>query len=209
MCIRDRVSGNVSLYNETDGEAIFPCPVIGMVGVMDDYRTAIGSKLTAADDALYIIGDDGNPQLGASLIAAYCSVADAYVPPQVDLEKEAKHGLFMQDLIAKGCLSAAHDLSDGGLAVAATEMALGTAFGIAFSEALSVADAFGEAQARYLVATSNPTALEAAAEAQNIPLRRIGMTTSVSDLQFADGETISLVDIAHAYEATLPQVAAR
>ena len=203
------VSGNVSLYNETDGEAIFPCPVIGMVGVMDDYRTAIGNKLTAADEALYIIGDNGNPQLGASLIAAYCGVADAYAPPQVDLEKEAKHGLFMQDLIAKGCLSAAHDLSDGGLAVAATEMALGTAFGIAFSEALSVADAFGEAQARYLVATSNPAALEAAAEAQNIPLRRIGMTTSVSDLQFADGETISLVDIAHAYEATLPQVAAR
>ena len=203
------VSGNVSLYNETDGEAIFPCPVIGMVGVMDDYRTAIGNKLTAADEALYIIGDNGNPQLGASLIAAYCGVAEAYAPPQVDLEKEAKHGLFMQDLIAKGCLSAAHDLSDGGLAVAATEMALGTAFGIAFSEALSVADAFGEAQARYLVATSNPAALEAAAEAQNIPLRRIGMTTSVSDLQFADGETISLVDIAHAYEATLPQVAAR
>jgi len=203
------VSGNVSLYNETDGEAIFPCPVIGMVGVMDDYRTAIGNKLTAADEALYIIGDNGNPQLGASLIAAYCGVADAYAPPQVNLEKEAKHGLFMQDLIAKGCLSAAHDLSDGGLAVAATELALGTAFGIAFSEALSVADAFGEAQARYLVATSNPAALEAAAEAQNIPLRRIGMTTSVSDLQFADGETISLVDIAHAYEATLPQVAAR
>ena len=126
------VSGNVSLYNETDGEAIFPCPVIGMVGVMDDYRTAIGNKLTAADEALYIIGDDGNPQLGASLIAAYCGVTDAYAPPQVDLEKEAKHGLFMQDLIAKGCLSAAHDLSDGGLAVAATEMALGTAFGIAF-----------------------------------------------------------------------------
>lgn len=203
------VSGNVSLYNETDGEAIFPCPVIGMVGVMDDYRAAIGNKLTAADEALYIIGDDGNPQLGASLIAAYCGVADAYAPPQVDLEMEAKHGLFMQDLIAKGCLSAAHDLSDGGLAVAATEMALGTAFGIAFTETLSIADSFGEAQARYLVTTNNPTALEAAAEAQNIPLRKIGMTTSMSDLQFADGETISITDIAHAYEATLPQVAAR
>ena len=203
------VSGNVSLYNETDGEAIFPCPVIGMVGVMDDYRTAIGNKLTAADEALYIIGDDGNPQLGASLIAAYCGVTEAYAPPQVDLEKEAKHGLFMQDLIAKGCLSAAHDLSDGGLAVAATEMALGTAFGIAFTETLSIADAFGEAQARYLVATNNSAALEAAAEAQNIPLRKIGMTTSMSDLQFADGETISITDIAHAYEATLPQVAAR
>ena len=203
------VSGNVSLYNETDGEAIFPCPVIGMVGVMDDYRTAIGNKLTAADEALYIIGDDGNPQLGASLIAAYCGVTEAYAPPQVDLEKEAKHGLFMQDLIAKGCLSAAHDLSDGGLAVAATEMALGTAFGIAFTEALSIADAFGEAQARYLVATNNSAALEAAAEAQNIPLHKIGMTTSMSDLQFADGETISITDIAQAYEATLPQVAAR
>ena len=203
------VSGNVSLYNETDGEAIFPCPVIGMVGVMADYRTAIGNKLTAADEALYIIGDEGNPELGASLIAEYCGVAEAYAPPLVDLEKEAKHGSFMQQLVVDKCLSAAHDLSDGGLAVAATEMALGTDFGIAFSEELSIADAFGEAQARYLVATKNSAALEAAAQAQNVPLRKIGVSTAMSDLQFANGETISLKDIAHAYEATLPQIAAR
>ena len=61
---------------------------------------------------------------------------------------------------------------------------------------------------RVILLLQNPAALEAAAEAQNIPLRKIGMTTSMSDLQFADGETISLVDIAHAYEATLPQVGA-
>ena len=203
------VSGNVSLYNETDGVAIFPCPVIGMIGTMDDYRKAVGNKIKQAGDDIILIGqDDGEGWLGASLIAAHLGMSDDYAPPPVDLSREERHGRFMQKAIQDGLLSAAHDVSDGGLMVAIAEMSLRTSLGIALdSQDMSLDFAFGEAQARYVVATSDAEAVLAAAKAANVPAMKIGKVIETATLQISDNETISLDKMAEKHEATLPEIA--
>ena len=203
------VSGNVSLYNETDGVAIFPCPVIGMVGTIDDYRTAVGNKLQHAGDDIVLIGHDAdNGWLGASSLADHLGMADKYAPPPVDLAKEERHGRFMQNAIHKGLVTASHDISDGGLMVCLAEMALNTSLGIKLEiEDLRLDFAFGEDQARYVVTCSDADSLLAAASDANVPCMKIGKVIHEAILQINDNETISLDKMADTHEAILPQIA--
>ena len=203
------VSGNVSLYNETDGVAIFPCPVIGMVGTIANYRKAVGNKLKAAGNDIIIIGqEEAKGWLGASLLANHLGMADEFAPPPVDLEREERHGRFMQQAIEDGLLESSHDISDGGLMVSLAEMALRTGFGIELDMPDMKLDfAFGEDQARYVVSTSNADALIAAARAANVSFMKIGKVIDKAILQINDNETISLDKMAETHEAVLPQIA--
>ena len=203
------VSGNVSLYNETDGVAIFPCPVIGMVGTIANYRKAVGNKLKKAGDDIIIIGqEEAKGWLGASLLANHLGMADEFAPPPVDLEREERHGRFMQQAIEDGLLESSHDISDGGLMVSLAEMALRTGFGIELDMPDMKLDfAFGEDQARYVVSTSNADALIAAARAANVSFMKIGKVIDKAILQINDNETISLDKMAETHEAVLPQIA--
>jgi len=203
------VSGNVSLYNETDGSAILPCPVIGMVGTIEDIATAVGMAPTVGM-ALVVIGqtaetDDG--WLGVSLYARNLAGSPDAAPPPVDLQAERRNGLFVQQQIADGLITAAHDISDGGLAVAVAEMCIAGRIGAQ----LTLPDggnrhgwAFGEDQARYIVATSDAGALLAAAKAAGVPAAAIGSTGDGGELQFGDEDAISLEDLSNLVEATIP-----
>ena len=207
------VSGNVSLYNETDGEAIFPCPVIGMVGTIADVKKSIGASYNEAGKSIYVIGQkEGEGWLGGSLLAEMLGMGEQYAPPPVSLDDEAKHGEFVVSAINDGLISAAHDISDGGMIVAMTEMALKSKMGADLSVSDSLDTLFGEDQARYIVVAKDAKSLEAAAETAQISCVEIGQTTSCDQnghgtLKIGSDITISLAEIFEANEALLPKVA--
>ena len=206
------VSGNVSLYNETDGRAILPCPVIGMVGTIDDVGSAIGMAPAAGGLTLVVIGqspdvDDG--WLGVSLYARNMAGAPDAAPPPVDLEAELRNGLFVQQQIKSGLISAAHDISDGGLAVAVAEMCIAGRLGASIDVPETgnrIGWAFGEDQARYVIATSAPDALLTAAQETGVPAAAIGSTRTQAELQFGNEDAISVEEISQMVETTIPSL---
>ena len=204
------VSGNVSLYNETDGRAILPCPVVGMVGTIDDISSAIGMAPAAAGLTLVAIGqspDIVDGWLGVSLYARNMAGAPDAAPPPVDLEAELRNGLFVQQQIAGGLVSAAHDVSDGGLAVTIAEMCIAGGIGASIDVPETgncVGWAFGEDQARYVVATSAPDELLSAAHDAGVPAAAIGSTRTEPELQFGNENAISVERISQMVETTIP-----
>ena len=207
------VSGNVSLYNETDGEAIFPCPVIGMVGTIADVKKSIGVALTSPGDSLYMVGKtESGGWLGASLLAEALGYENVYAPPPVSLEDEAKHGQFVAKAVNDGLIQAAHDISDGGLIVAVTEMALKGQKGADLNISDDLGTLFGEDQGRYVVAVSDAAAFEAAASHASVPISKIGHVTNANDdgfgtLTVGHSATISMKEIFETNEALLPKIA--
>jgi phosphoribosylformylglycinamidine synthase subunit PurL len=182
------VSGNVSLYNESKatggGSAILPTPAIGGVGLLDDWRKAVGIRHTGGN--LMLVGSDpSNLHLGQSLWAREIRGIEAGDPPAVDLELERRHGEFVRFLIAEGIAKAVHDVSDGGLLVAASEMALAgnleldlhTERSSYFLDRSSsfTAKLFGEKQGRYLVSVYDDREALEAARKMGIECEHIGV----------------------------------
>ena len=164
------VSGNVSLYNETNGAAIPPTPTIGAVGLVPDYDLRMGYASVKTGDVLVLIGET-HGELGASLYRREMFGQEDGAPPHVDLKAERRNGDFVRGLIRGRKVSAVHDLSDGGLVCTAAEMALASNVGVALtatSEHNAVPYLFGEDQARYLVATNDPDAVIAAAKSAGV-----------------------------------------
>ncbi len=170
------VSGNVSLYNETNGSAIPPTPTVGAVGLIADYAQRADFSSMKSGDALILIGDTVG-ELGASMYLRECVGREDGAPPPVDLAVERRNGNFVRNLIQSGQVCVAHDLSDGGLIAALAEMTLAAKVGaqLLVSEELPAhAWLFGEDQARYLVTTPAADAVLAAAEASGVPARIVG-----------------------------------
>jgi phosphoribosylformylglycinamidine synthase len=164
------VSGNVSLYNETNGAAIPPTPTVGAVGLIPDYaRRASFGKLKAGE-TLVLIGET-HGEMGASMYLRELFGREEGAPPPVDLALERKTGDFVRGLIRSGETTIVHDLSDGGLVAAAAEMALASNVGVTLN-ATSHEHAhfylFGEDQARYLIATTDPDTLIAKAHTAGV-----------------------------------------
>ncbi len=159
------VSGNVSLYNETNGAAIPPTPTVGAVGLLADYALRMDYAGLRSGDTLILIGVS-HGELGSSLYLREVLGREDGAPPPVDLLAERRNGDFVRGLIRNKRVSAVHDLSDGGLVVAAAEMALASDTGVTL-DATSVTHAhpflFGEDQGRYLIATHQPEAVIASA----------------------------------------------
>jgi phosphoribosylformylglycinamidine synthase len=150
------VSGNVSLYNETNGIAIPPTPAIGGVGLIADCKHVATLALKPQDEVVILIGAE-NGHLGQSLYQEYATGAFEGAPPRVSLEAEQKAGGFVRGLIESGVTRTVHDVSDGGLLVALAEMALAGSRGLRYAphpHLAAHAGAFGEDQGRYLVAAS-------------------------------------------------------
>jgi len=170
------VSGNVSLYNETDGAAIPPTPTIGGVGLL----ASLDHMMTVAprDGAALVLIGVTTGWLGQSALLADLFDRAEGPPPPVDLDAEARCGAFVRTLRARGLAHAAHDLSDGGLAMAAAEMALAAGLGVTLDAPPAgmapLAWFFGEDQARYLVATDDAPALLAAAADAGAPAATVG-----------------------------------
>jgi phosphoribosylformylglycinamidine synthase len=174
------VSGNVSLYNETQGRGILPTPTIGGVGLLDDFAKSATLAFKAEGEAILLIG--GAPGwLGQSAYLRDICGREEGAPPPVDLAAEKKHGDFVRGLILGGSATAVHDLSDGGLLVALAEMAMASRIGAELEAAGGPhphAFWFGEDQARYVVTVKEADAasvLEKAAKA-GIPAQQLGRT---------------------------------
>ena len=206
------VSGNVSLYNETDGKAIQPCPVIGMIGVIDDVEKAIGNGFTSAGHEIFVVGqkDDKNDGwLGASIYQQHFGDSKIYAPPPINLAAEKAHGSFIQQQILKGNIDSAHDISDGGLIVAVAEMAIKSRFGAEIEVPIMGQIngwAFGEDQARFLVSTANSSALVAEAKKSGIEITRIGKVSNTSELKFGSTDAISIEELIATYENCIPSL---
>ncbi len=166
------VSGNVSLYNETDGKGILPTPTIGGVGLIDDLSNLIAGLPEEGNVAIVIGRTQGH--LGQSALAAEAFGLEEGDAPHVDLTAERKHGEFLR--ANRTHLKSATDLSDGGLALAAFEMAEAAGIGIRL-DAGDIAQLFGEDQARYLVAcdAAGAEALLNAADAAGVPAGQVGV----------------------------------
>ena len=210
------VSGNVSLYNETEGTAINPAPVVGMVGRIDDIDHAVGIALTAEDLDLIVVGqtpDDEDGWLGCSVYADLFGKAVDAAPPPVDCLEERRNGSFVRDQIINGHVDAAHDISDGGLLVTVAEMTMAT--GGKFGAQIELPDGgnlqgwcFGEDQGRYILATRDGNALLAAAKDAGVPACSIGKTSGDGALKFSSGDIISVKELIDISEAWLPHLMA-
>ncbi|MGB0853958.1 MAG: phosphoribosylformylglycinamidine synthase subunit PurL [Pikeienuella sp.] len=171
------VSGNVSLYNETDGNAILPTPTIGAVGLLSSLDQMI--RIAPNDhDKLIIIGKTTG-WMGQSAYLAELYNVEAGDAPPVDLAAERAAGELVRALKAENLITAAHDLSDGGLAVTAAEMALASGHGVKLASDPTLpshAWFFGEDQGRYLVAcpVDAVSKVIAAADAAGVPAEHIG-----------------------------------
>ena len=200
------VSGNVSLYNETNGSAILPTPVIGGVGVIDDLTKMVTIAFPAEGQKIILIGDTKG-HLGASLWLREVAGLEAGTPPPVDLAQERQNGDFVRSLIEDGTVSACHDLSGGGLLVALAGMALAgnTGCQVSLPEGLSAnpASLFGEDQARYLLTTSDPNAILSRAKNANVSSVALG-TTGGTTLTVGGLPPISLEAMRDAHEGWLP-----
>jgi phosphoribosylformylglycinamidine synthase len=170
------VSGNVSLYNETNGAAIPPTPTVGAVGLLPNYDVVTGFSGMSEGDVLVLIGETVG-ELGSSIYLREVLGREDGAPPPVDLALERRTGDFVRGLIEAGELTVVHDLSDGGLIAAAADLALASDVGVeldATSETHAHILLFGEDQARYLVAVPEATDVIAAAQAAGVHASVVG-----------------------------------
>ncbi len=190
------VSGNVSLYNETDGTGILPTPTIGAVGILRSMDELIAGKPQAGDVAVLVGQTTGH--LGQSALLAEAFGIEAGDAPPVDLTAERKHGDFVR--ASRGMIRACTDLSDGGLALAAFEMAEAAGLGLTL-EAGETAQLFGEDQARYLlaVAPADLADLVQAAKAAGVPVASVG-SFGGSVVTFGS-DTALLADLSRLYRS--------
>jgi len=180
--------GNVSLYNETDGRAVLPTPVIGVVGLIDDADRIARRTFQTADDAVVLLGES-RAELGGSEYLKVIHGIVRGVPPAIDLAREAALQRFLVDGIAAGLIRSAHDCAEGGFAVALAECCFDTGLGV--SAELSrletiegfadIAALFSESASRVIVSVA-PGAVEdvlSRAAALNVPAVRIERSRAV------------------------------
>ncbi len=200
------VSGNVSFYNETNGKGVLPTPAIGAVGVTDDLSRTASLALKAEGQALVMIGET-REHLGCSAYLRDVAGRREGAPPPVDLAVERRNGDFVRQEIAAGNIETCHDISDGGLLVAAAEMSLAGGIGAAIDIPEGAVTAhgwlFGEDQARYLVAVDEADAVLDRAKAAGVPAAVIGASGGES-LTVTGSGTISLAELRETHEGWLP-----
>lgn len=200
------VSGNVSLYNETNGEAIQPAPVLGGVGLIDNVAKTMTMDFKESGRAVLLVGETKG-WLGASLyLRELCGREDG-APPPVSLGRERRAGEFVREAIDKYMIDACHDVSDGGVLVAIAEMAMASGIGARIdvpSKTHLHAWAFGEDQGRYIMSATQdqiPGLVELARDFE-VPVRVIGET--VPDLLMIQESVIAVSDLKKFNEHWLP-----
>jgi phosphoribosylformylglycinamidine synthase len=202
------VSGNVSLYNETNGRGILPTPSIGGVGVLDDFTKSATLAFKAGGEAILLIGDT-HGWLGQSVYLRDICGREEGAPPPVDLAAEKRNGDVVRGMIRAGTATAAHDISDGGLLVALAEMAIASGIGaqLLAAPASIVPHAywFGEDQARYVVTVAAEQAglVLAKMKGAGVPCVRIG-TTGGDAIAVAGEEAVSVASLKDGFEGWLP-----
>lgn len=208
------VSGNVSLYNESKatggGSAILPTPAIGGLGLLQDWSKSCTIAFKGVGDTILAIGERGG-DLGQSIWLREVHGREDGPPPPVDLAAERRTGDFIREQIAKGAITACHDVSDGGLAVAVAEMALASGIGALLNEPQPFGIAgslFGEDQGLYVVTVCDSCLADfmVAAHKADVPADHLGRTIKeriIFELDEGDW-TVSLADLRAAHEGFFP-----
>ncbi len=205
------ISGNVSLYNETNGLGIHPTPAIGGVGLLKQSKRMMTMGFKSDGDEVFLIGDLTG-EMGQSLYLREIEGREEGAPPAVDLQKERSNGDFLRSAIEKGWVTAAHDISDGGLAVALAEMSLAGKKGadITIESDLPLhAALFAESQGCYVVTVelTNSKAFKEFAETANVPVCLIG-TVGHNELKIENALTISLDELGKEHGSWMPSLMA-
>ncbi len=211
------ISGNVSLYNESKaaggGSAILPTPAIGGVGLLDDWEKSATIGFKAEGEDVILIGHSDS-HVGQSLWLDVCHGRRDGAPPPVDLAAERRAGECIRKLIAGGLVSAVHDCSDGGAAVAVAEMALAGNIGMTMTVVEQIGNPgailFGEDQGRFVVTTSKADQVRELANSfqfSAVPIGRTGGPTLIFDMVGRGGpQSISLADLRSAHEGFFPKL---
>lgn len=203
------VSGNVSLYNETMGNAILPTPVVGGVGLITDYENAIGYGNFKEGDNIVLLGET-HDEMGASLLMREIVGRSDGAPPKVDLALEKRTCDLVSSLISQKLLSACHDLSDGGLALGLAKMCLGANLGIVGTLSDEIAQnaiLFAESQARFLIAINDEhlNHVHEFALKSGIKFEKIGIASG-SNLELDGALNLEISKMREAFEGFLPNL---
>ena len=212
--------GNVSLYNENPTGAVYPTPVIGMVGLIESLAHVTRSAFAADGDAIMLLGDNSD-ELGGSEYLQRIHDEVIGPPPRVNLAGEKALISALLDAIRAGTIRSAHDVADGGLAVALAECVMmdrahqvGAQVDLSAWESLPLrALLFGEAQGRVVVSTPDPAAVALAAARHQVPCMVIGTVRSASgalDLKVGTRQIrASVRQLADAYHEAIPRIMQR
>jgi phosphoribosylformylglycinamidine synthase len=200
------VSGNCSLYNETNGEPILPTPAIGGVGLIENAERTATIALKKPGDVLVLVGaTEGH--LGQSLFLREIENREEGAAPPVDLAAEKRNGDFVRDLIRRGRTQTVHDVSDGGLLIAVAEMAMAGRMGaeLDLGDRATIPFLFGEDQARFVIAVTHDAieSVLADAMASGIPAAAIGNCGSDA-LVIPGTMSLSVDRMRQAHESWLP-----
>jgi phosphoribosylformylglycinamidine synthase len=202
------VSGNVSLYNETQGAAILPTPAVGGVGLLEDVSKAVNVPFKQSGSNIVLIGETKG-WLGASLYLREIAKREDGAPPPVALHRERRAGELVRQLIGDGLLLACHDVSDGGLLVAVAEMSMASAgqIGARLDAPHNVplhAWCFGEDQGRYVLEVSDDVLASVLEEAQehDVAVRVVGRTGG--HVVSVGGRAVPVAELVEANEGWLP-----
>ena len=203
------VSGNASLYNETAGAAIFPTPIIGALGVLDDVEKHSTVGFKAENDVIVLLGSDSAWDTTDGLAGSeYLEFVHGRVEgqPALDLDLEVRVQTVCRDAVRAGLVASAHDLSDGGMATALAECAIIGNIGASVTESPDAggrwdAAMFGEAQSRILLSVSpdNLDRIKALAHDHDVPLVVIGLVGGDA-LSFGDNCSVLLSDASDAWK---------
>ena len=206
------VSGNVSLYNETNGVAILPTPVIGGVGLLEDLGKSATIALKRHDEDIILIGSCSG-WLGQSIYLREIHGLEMGAPPPLDLDEEKRNGDLVRNLIKQGTVSACHDISDGGLLIAIAEMALASVkdamfLGVKITNPTNIPDHaffFGEEQSRYILTSPDANSILEIAKRHNVTAKILGKTTKNQELTIDKIGNISLQRCFEINERWLPE----
>ncbi len=200
--------GNVSFYNQTGDTAILPTPVIGVLGVIDDVRRRIPTGVGGAGDEVWLLGET-HDEFGGSQWAHEVHGHLGGRPPTVDLAREQAIGTVLAAASRDGLVSAAHDLSDGGLAQALVEACLSSGAGARVNLPAQLdpfVALFSESSARVLLGVPTATASRVAqlCTDHGVRVTRLGEVHPAPELEIANIATFTLDDLSVAWTATLP-----
>jgi len=212
--------GNVSLYNESPTGAVYPTPVIGIVGLLSDVSHATRATFATEGHAIVLFGESAD-ELGGSEYLSRIHDVVAGRPPACDLDVERVAIDALLECIATGLVSSAHDCSDGGLAVALAECCIANRSGLFGARVqldskvnLSARGAlFGETQARFVISTAEPAEILAVARKHKVPASQIGTVTRKSDgfsITIGNRRLVAEVEaLANAYHDAIPAIMSR
>ncbi|AIC93603.1 phosphoribosylformylglycinamidine synthase subunit PurL [Shouchella lehensis] len=187
------IGGNVSLYNERSGGAVYPTPVIGMVGLIEDVSYITTQTVKEAGDILYVIGET-KPEFSGSEIQKVSQGTLSGKAPAIDLNVEKNRQQQLLAAIQAGVVASAHDVAEGGMAVAIAEKLFGTSFGAQVVWTNQVADLFAESQSRFVVTVKEANKQQFEQIVRDA--KPIGTVTAEETLQFTtDGEIILSAEV--------------